>query len=1170
MALTVEELQIKLGCDATQAQDILKQMDATVKAYTEKFQKYFQTKNGNVKPLDGVAKEIDKGVKQIEAKVNRAKKIIDFTPKYKSTNLTYKDVANDIAAKARAGREAAKAYDKEFAKARPNGTPNAKLLSLGAETAKGIQAVYNAAKPLGIVTGVLREKIFRAYTAMRDLGKEYQKVASEQGVESAAGQKAEQAYLKAIYAVDKYVQQLGKAIAKEEELAQKRATADPEQVHAGNINAENNPSLPDLVNGFVMKTTDALAKVGSAIGKAFTVGSKIAVGALQIIGTVAQSVAGAVQRVFQGVASSIKTAFRTAVSVVKRVGGGIKKAFNHTLLGKFINRLKTVALRMAAMKLIRGTIDGVKKGLEELAKISTSSAKAMNTIKAAGGSIKMALGAAVMPIVKALAPLFVNLAGAISSACNALARFFAVVTGQSTYTAVNFSNSLDNVASSAGGAGKSVKGMLADFDELHVIEKNSGGGGGGGSGVETSLSTVSDLTAVSELGTRIKEAIESGDWTDVGTAVNEKIEGISTQISNWAKNLKNSDIGSNLAEFFNGLFGEESTFYDLGSSIGGVLDGIITQVANFINNANWKDAGNCIKAFFRGLSDALENNEYVLKIKIKFNEFLRFLAEKKVAILEWANDLPDWMKFGHDFEESLENARKELEETTAEGERLRKKLEEIQNANVGVTIVVTVQNELDSYGIFKHGSTGGIGGVAEDATIPVHIRPEGPTEAEKVDETELFKYGTAQRPHGSSWKLGMNVGVNPEAPKSSQKVDEGSMFKNGAVKFSGGGGGRKFGQVDVTVRPEEPKASQKLKTTSLFNTPGGLASTSNSTTWAINIVGTVSQTVDSLSMFSSNSGVRRSGGSGGGMMVRVDILPQLTNVEQFATNVATKVTQAREFQAYPKLGSITAYESDIKRLVLPTRTVTVNPAYGDDTSFWTKLKEKITGTTQKVNINPTYNDDTSFFTKLKEKITGIVSKTNVNPNYGSDSTFFSNLKDKITGKTFGTTVKPELVTVTTAAVNAALKNLPTSKSVTMSVTASLTNGQALRKALEDTLAGMRIKIKATVSGNTSEIGSINLQVPHLASGGLAYGFTSAVIGEYSGARNNPEVVAPLSDLTGILARANIGGNKDSMTKEQANTMISLLQRIEQKENVIQPSVGLGQVVQRSLDAYART
>ena len=92
----------------------------------------------------------------------------------------------------------------------------------------------------------------------------------------------------------------------------------------------------------------------------------------------------------------------------------------------------------------------------------------------------------------------------------------------------------------------------------------------------------------------------------------------------------------------------------------------------------------------------------------------------------------------------------------------------------------------------------------------------------------------------------------------------------------------------------------------------------------------------------------------------------------------------------------------------------------------------------------------------------------------------------------------------------------------------------------------------------------------MASGGLAYGFTSAVIGEYSGARSNPEVVAPLSDLTGILARANIGGNKDSMTKEQANTMISLLQDIKRKENVIQPSVGLGQVVQRSLDAYART
>jgi len=44
-----------------------------------------------------------------------------------------------------------------------------------------------------------------------------------------------------------------------------------------------------------------------------------------------------------------------------------------------------------------------------------------------------------------------------------------------------------------------------------------------------------------------------------------------------------------------------------------------------------------------------------------------------------------------------------------------------------------------------------------------------------------------------------------------------------------------------------------------------------------------------------------------------------------------------------------------------------------------------------------------------------------------------------------------------------------------------------------------------------------------ADGGIVYGETFARVGEYSGARNNPEVIAPLSDLSGILQKSNIGG-----------------------------------------------
>ena len=47
----------------------------------------------------------------------------------------------------------------------------------------------------------------------------------------------------------------------------------------------------------------------------------------------------------------------------------------------------------------------------------------------------------------------------------------------------------------------------------------------------------------------------------------------------------------------------------------------------------------------------------------------------------------------------------------------------------------------------------------------------------------------------------------------------------------------------------------------------------------------------------------------------------------------------------------------------------------------------------------------------------------------------------------------------------------------------------------------------------------NTLVPKLADGGIAYGQTSAIVGEYAGARSNPEVIAPLDKLKDIIGGA---------------------------------------------------
>ena len=62
----------------------------------------------------------------------------------------------------------------------------------------------------------------------------------------------------------------------------------------------------------------------------------------------------------------------------------------------------------------------------------------------------------------------------------------------------------------------------------------------------------------------------------------------------------------------------------------------------------------------------------------------------------------------------------------------------------------------------------------------------------------------------------------------------------------------------------------------------------------------------------------------------------------------------------------------------------------------------------------------------------------------------------------------------------------------------------------------------------------------MAKGGVVYGPTNALVGEYSGASNNPEVVAPLDKLQGILSRSMGGGGNVNVRGHISGNDLSLV------------------------------
>ena len=58
------------------------------------------------------------------------------------------------------------------------------------------------------------------------------------------------------------------------------------------------------------------------------------------------------------------------------------------------------------------------------------------------------------------------------------------------------------------------------------------------------------------------------------------------------------------------------------------------------------------------------------------------------------------------------------------------------------------------------------------------------------------------------------------------------------------------------------------------------------------------------------------------------------------------------------------------------------------------------------------------------------------------------------------------------------------------------------------------------------VGAAVASIPKFANGGIAYGPTLGIFGEYAGASNNPEVVAPLDKLKSIIGiDGGTGGGK---------------------------------------------
>lgn len=222
---------------------------------------------------------------------------------------------------------------------------------------------------------------------------------------------------------------------------------------------------------------------------------------------------------------------------------------------QFLHQFGRVAKMRAMRYAIRAITSGLKEGVGNLYQYSKAMkgafAQSMDSASTSLLLMKNSIATAVAPVIQALIPVLRTVVNYIVQGCNWLSQFFALLNGNNTWTrATEYAT---EYAAAANKANESTKDMLASFDELNVIQSESGSGNNNKTNLDYSkmfeeVSTFDE--GISEIAEKAKEIV--GWISDNFLTILETVGLIKLAIGAWKVSEALSGFISGLAKFVAG------------------------------------------------------------------------------------------------------------------------------------------------------------------------------------------------------------------------------------------------------------------------------------------------------------------------------------------------------------------------------------------------------------------------------------------------------------------------------------------------------------------------------------------------------------------------------------------------------------------------------------------